>query len=59
MCGDQPHSGDFMLFEMLDQHVSIAKAVGALALAPFPKLKKLHEATSGAFPGARRGASHS
>jgi len=43
MCGGAPQSGDFALFEMLDQHLSIAASVGAAdILADFPKLKALH-----------------
>jgi len=45
MCGDTPQSGDFVLFEMLDQHESIAKAIGEPSvLSNFPKLKALHAA---------------
>jgi len=43
MCGDKIQSGDFMLFEMLDQHASIAESVGAGALLDsYPKMKALH-----------------
>ena len=45
MGGAAPRSGDFMLFEMLDQHASIAKSVGAPpVLDAYPKLKALHAA---------------
>ncbi|KAH8044539.1 glutathione transferase [Aureococcus anophagefferens] len=43
-------SGDFMLFEMIDQHMAIAAAVGAPAFFDaYPKLKKFH-ATMKALP---------
>jgi len=45
MCGAKPESGDFMLFEMLDQHSSICKSIGEPdILESFPKLKTLHAA---------------
>jgi glutathione S-transferase len=45
MMGAKPESGDFCLWEMLDQHQSICKSVGdADILEKFPKLKALHEA---------------
>jgi len=45
MCGGQPQSGDFALFEMLDQHASIARSLGqADLLAAYPKLSALHAA---------------
>lgn len=45
MCGAKPESGDFMLFEMLDQHQSIALSIGVPdILDAFPKLKALHAA---------------
>lgn len=45
MCGAAPQSGDFSVFEMLDQHVSIAASVGEPdLLAGFPKLQALHAA---------------
>eukprot|EP00446_Apocalathium_sp_SHHI-4_P046501 CAMPEP_0177409354 /NCGR_PEP_ID=MMETSP0368-20130122/64202_1 /TAXON_ID=447022 ORGANISM="Scrippsiella hangoei-like, Strain SHHI-4" /NCGR_SAMPLE_ID=MMETSP0368 /ASSEMBLY_ACC=CAM_ASM_000363 /LENGTH=310 /DNA_ID=CAMNT_0018878123 /DNA_START=26 /DNA_END=955 /DNA_ORIENTATION=+ len=45
MCGAKPESGDFMLFEMLDQHSSICKSIGEPdILDSFPKLKALHAA---------------
>lgn len=45
MCGSTPQSGDFMLFEMLDQHASICAALGQPnILDGFPKLKALHAA---------------
>lgn len=45
MCGAAPQSGDFHVFEMLDQHDSIAKSVGAASpLDSCPKLKALHAA---------------
>jgi len=43
MCGDVPQSGDFQVFEMLDQHASISASIGeASFLDKFPKLKNLH-----------------
>lgn len=43
MCGESVQSGDFMLFEMLDQHASICSSLGeANILDKFPKLKALH-----------------
>ena len=40
MCGDKPQSGDFHVFEMLDQHHDIALSIGmASPLEAFPKLK--------------------
>lgn len=43
MCGAVPHSGDFHVFEMIDQHMDIAKSVGeADPMADCPKLKALH-----------------
>lgn len=43
MCGDAPQSGDFALFEMLDQHASISASIGeGNILDKFPKLKALH-----------------
>jgi glutathione S-transferase len=45
MCGDKPQSGDFHVFEMLDQHQSICARVGAADIFESrPKLKALHEA---------------
>jgi len=45
MCGQSPQSGDFALFEMLDQHAHIADSLGqATFLDAFPKLKALHTA---------------
>jgi len=45
MCGKLPQSGDFFLWEMLDQHSSISKSIGgADILDDFPKLKALHAA---------------
>jgi len=53
MGGDAPQSGDFMLFEMLDQHASICKAVGvANVVDAYPKLKALH-AKMKALPSLR------
>lgn len=50
MGGAAPQSGDFMLFEMIDQHMAIAAAVGAPAFFDaYPKLKKFH-ATMKALP---------
>lgn len=43
MCGSKPESGDFHVFEMLDQHHDICKSVGVADLMDsFPKLKTLH-----------------
>eukprot|EP00746_Dinoflagellata_sp_MGD_P010997 gnl/MRDRNA2_/MRDRNA2_122913_c0_seq1.p1 gnl/MRDRNA2_/MRDRNA2_122913_c0~~gnl/MRDRNA2_/MRDRNA2_122913_c0_seq1.p1 ORF type:complete len:248 (-),score=46.14 gnl/MRDRNA2_/MRDRNA2_122913_c0_seq1:248-991(-) len=43
MCGEAPRSGDFAVFEMLDQHQSICISIGvANVLDSFPKLKALH-----------------
>jgi glutathione S-transferase len=43
MCGAAPNSGDFQLFEMLDQHVHVAAAVHEPNLLDnFPKLKTMH-----------------
>lgn len=45
MCGAEPQSGDFALFEMFDQHLSIAASLGdESTLAAFPKLQALHAA---------------
>lgn len=45
MCGAAPQSGDFALFEMLDQHESMSKALGVTSpLDGLPKLKALHAA---------------
>jgi glutathione S-transferase len=45
MCGAAPQSGDFHLFEMLDQHQIIAAKVGASdPLEGYPKLTALHAA---------------
>jgi len=45
MCGTAPESGDFHLFEMMDQHVSIAASLGkANPIEELPKLKALHAA---------------
>eukprot|EP00656_Telonema_subtile_P057690 TRINITY_DN9549_c0_g1_i1.p1 TRINITY_DN9549_c0_g1~~TRINITY_DN9549_c0_g1_i1.p1 ORF type:complete len:264 (+),score=83.04 TRINITY_DN9549_c0_g1_i1:93-884(+) len=45
MCGDAVQSGDFHVFEMLDQHAQIAASVGiADFLEQFPKLQALHAA---------------
>ena len=45
MCGDKPQSGDFAVFEMLDQHHSICLSLGMPSmLESFPKLKALHTA---------------
>jgi len=45
MCGAAPESGDFALFEMLDQHQSICSGIGEPdILDAFPKLKALHAA---------------
>jgi len=43
MCGSVVQSGDFALFEMLDQHVSICASIGEPnILDSFPKLRALH-----------------
>jgi glutathione S-transferase len=45
MCGDAPQSGDFHVFEMLDQHKIICEALGIEDVtAAFPKLTALHAA---------------
>jgi glutathione S-transferase len=45
MCGDQPQSGDFHVFEMLDQHDSICASLGQPSITDsYPKLKALHAA---------------
>jgi glutathione S-transferase len=45
MCGAEPQSGDFALFEMIDEHVSICKSLGIdNVIAGFPKLAALHAA---------------
>merc|ERR1711871_484229 len=45
MCGADIQSGDFHVFEMIDQHMSIAAAVGvANYFAEFPALVALHAA---------------
>lgn len=45
MSGGAPQSGDFMLWEMLDQHSSICASLGeGDIVAQFPKLKQLHSA---------------
>jgi glutathione S-transferase len=45
MCGAKPQSGDFHVFEMLDQHQSICAKVGEPdIMEQFPKLKALHAA---------------
>jgi len=50
MCGAEPQSGDFHLWEMLDQHRQIAEAIGKEPfLGKFPKLAALHAAMK-AFP---------
>jgi len=44
MCGEVPQSGDFHVFEMLDQHKAIAESIGAPDLMEtHPKLKALHD----------------
>lgn len=48
MCGAAPQSGDFSLWEMLDQHSNISKTLnGADILDDFPKLKALHAGLKG------------
>jgi len=42
MCGAAPESGDFFLFEMLDQHSQLSTSLGGDVLAAYPKLKTLH-----------------
>jgi len=45
MCGAEPRSGDFHVFEMLDQHASIAASVSVPnPMDECPKLKALHAA---------------
>lgn len=45
MCGKEPQSGDFHVFEMIDQHKDVAKSVGeADPVAGFPKLQALYDA---------------
>jgi len=45
MCGATMRSGDFHVFEMLDQHASIAESLGvANPMDALPKLKALHAA---------------
>jgi glutathione S-transferase len=45
MCGDTPQSGDFALWEQLDQNLSICVSLGeSNVLDRFPKLKALHAA---------------
>ncbi len=45
MCGAAPQSGDFALFEMIDEHVSICKSLGIdNVIAEYPKLAALHAA---------------
>merc|ERR1711967_39383 len=45
MTGDKVQSGDFHLFEMLDQHAAICAAIGEPNIVDsFPKLKALHAA---------------
>ena len=45
MCGETPQSGDFMLFEMIDQHLHIAASLDVPnILGPFPKMARLHAA---------------
>lgn len=45
MCGDEPQSGDFHIWEMLDQHAQIAEGIGKESFfAKFPKLAALHAA---------------
>merc|ERR1712217_603357 len=45
MCGASPQSGDFHVFEMIDQHMDIAKSVGAASpVTDCPKLNALYAA---------------
>jgi len=45
MCGPAPQSGDFHVFEMLDEHVSICKSIGEPnILEGYPKLSALYAA---------------
>jgi len=45
MCGDAPQSGDFHVFEMIDQHMSICDKTSIEPfIDAFPKLKALHAA---------------
>jgi len=48
MCGDEVQSGDFHLWEMLDQHRMISEAVGkGPLLDKYPKLAAMYEAMKG------------
>jgi len=54
MCGDEPQSGDFHLWEMLHQHIVIAEAIGKEPfLDKFPKLAAMYSAMK-AFPGVQK-----
>lgn len=45
MCGNSPQSGDFHLFEMLDQHKKLAESFCMPdPLAGFPKMQRIHTA---------------
>jgi len=45
MCGDAPQSGDFHVWEMLDQHKAICASIGEPDVtAAMPKLNALYEA---------------
>jgi len=45
MCGAEPQSGDFHVFEMIDQHEDICASLGLPSVVEkFPKLKALHSA---------------
>jgi len=54
MCGDEPQSGDFHVWEMLDQHKAVSEAAGkGPLLDKFPKLAAMYEAMK-AFPSVQR-----
>lgn len=45
MCGDEPQSGDFHVWEMLDQHRAIAESIGKEPFFDkFPKLAAMYDA---------------
>merc|ERR1719446_1902390 len=54
MCGDEPQSGDFHVWEMLDQHRMISEAVGkGPLLDKYPKLAAMYEAMK-AIPSVQK-----
>jgi len=54
MCGDEPQSGDFHLWEMLDQHRAIAEAIGKEPFwTKFPKLTEMYAAMK-AIPSVQK-----